>query len=116
MLLLAYNRFQSGAATMSDTYRRYRAIKQALLQALPTNGSGHREKHLNTLAALICGIVGAQHTQLPKIASKVPGLGAKPTSRVKRFTRWVENERMTYDTYFLPFAQAVLASLAHQPI
>jgi len=101
---------------MSDTYRRYRAIKQSLLQALPTHTSGHREKYLNTLAALICGIVGAQHTQLPKIASKAPGLGAKPTSRIKRFTRWVENERISYDTYFLPFAQAVLTSVAHQPI
>lgn len=101
---------------MSDTYRRYRAIKQSLLQALSTHGRGHREKHLNTLAALICGIVGAQHSQLPKIASKAPGLGAKLTSRIKRFTRWVENERITYDTYFLPFAQAVLTSLAQQPI
>jgi len=101
---------------MSDTYRRYRAIKQSLLQALPTHTSGHREKYLNTLAALICGIVGAQHTQLPKIASKAPGLAAKPASRIKRFTRWVENERITYDTYFLPFAQAVLANLAQQPL
>jgi hypothetical protein len=116
MLLLAYDRFQSGEATMSDTYRRYRAIKQSLLQALPTHGRGHREKHLNTLSALICGIVGAQHSQLPKIASKAPGLGAKLTSRIKRFTRWIENERITYDTYFLPFAQAVLASLAKQPL
>jgi hypothetical protein len=40
---------------MSDTYRRYRAIKQSLLQALPTYGHGHREQHLNTLAALVCG-------------------------------------------------------------
>jgi hypothetical protein len=116
MLLLAYDRFQSGEAAMSDTYRRYRAIKHALLQALPTHGHRHREKHLNTLAALICGMVGAQHTQLPKIASKAPGLGATPTSHIKRFSRWVENERISYDTYFLPFAQAVLASLAQQPI
>jgi hypothetical protein len=61
-------------------------------------------------------MVGAQHTQLPKIAAKAPGLGAKPTSRVKRFTRWVENERISYDTHFLPFAQALLASVAQQPI
>ena len=53
---------------------------------------------------------------MPKLASKAPGQGAKPTSRVKRFTRWVENDRITYATYFLPFAQAVLASLAQQPL
>jgi len=101
---------------MSDTHRRYRAIKRALLQTLPARRNSHHEKHLNTLAALICGIVGAQHTQLPKIASKAPSMGAKPTSRVKRFRRWVENDQITYETFFLPFAQAVLATLAQQPL
>lgn len=99
---------------MSDTHRRYRAIKRALLQTLPTRPNSHRERHLNTLAALICGIVGAQHSQLPKIASKAPSLGAKPTSRIKQFQRWVENDTITAETYFLPFAQALLASLAQQ--
>jgi hypothetical protein len=101
---------------MSDTHRRYRAIKRALLQVLPARRNSHHEKAINTLAALICGIVGAQHTQLPKVASKAPSQGAKLTSRVKRFTRWVENEQISYETYFLPFAQALLASLAQQPV
>ena len=101
---------------MSDTHRRYRAIKQALLQTLPARPNSHHEKHLNTLAAVICGIVGAQHTQLPKIASKAPSQGAKLSSRIKRFSRWLENEHKTYQTYFLPFAQAVQTSLAQQPL
>lgn len=101
---------------MSDTHRRYRAIKRALLQLLPARRNSHQEKHLNTLAALICGIVGAQHTQLPKIASKAPSLGAKSASHIKRFSRWVENEQVSYETFFLPFAQALLASLAKQPL
>lgn len=101
---------------MSDTHQRYRAIKRALLQTLPALPNSHHEKAINTLAALICGIVGAQHTQLPKVASKAPGGGAKLPSRIKRFSRWVENKRITYQTYFLPFAQAVLESLADQPL
>jgi hypothetical protein len=102
--------------TMSDTHRRYGAIKRTLLQTLPALPNTHHEKALNTLAALICGIVGAQHTQLPKIASKAPSNGAKLTSRIKGFSRWLENKRVTYQTYFLPFAQAVLESLADQPL
>lgn len=101
---------------MSDTHRRYRAIKRALLQTLPARRNSHHEQHLNTLAAMICGIVGAQHAQLPKLASKAPSLGAKGASRVKRFKRWVENDAITYETFFLPFAQAVLATLAQQPL
>lgn len=99
---------------MSDTHRRYRAIKRALLQTLPARRNSHHEKAINTLAALICGIVGAQHTQLPKVASKAPGWGAKLPSRIKRFSRWIENKHVTYESYFLPFAQAVLECLAPQ--
>jgi len=102
--------------TMSDTHRRYRAIKRALLQTLPARRNSHHEKHINTLAALICGIVGAQHTQVPKIASKAPSLGAKSTSRVKQFHRFLENKQCSYDTFFLPFAQMVLATLARQEL
>jgi hypothetical protein len=83
--------------TMSDTHRRYRAIKRALLQTLPARRNSHHEKHINTLAALICGIVGAQHTQVPKIASKAPSLGAKSTSRLKQFHRFLENKQCSYD-------------------
>ena len=101
---------------MSDTHRRYRAIKRALLQTLPARRNSHHEQHLNTLAALICGIVGAQHTPLPKIASKAPSQGAKATSRIKQFHRWIENKQCSYATYLLPFAQLVLATLARQPL
>ena len=31
---------------MSDTYRRYRAIKQAIMQFYQPRPCGHREKHL----------------------------------------------------------------------
>jgi len=78
--------------------------------------NSHADKHLNTLTALICGIVGAQHTQLPKIAAQTPAFDAKPASRVQRFTRWLEHDHVTYETYYLAFAQAVLEALAHLPL
>ena len=46
---------------MSDTYRRYRAIKRAMMQFFQPRPTGHREKHLNTLCALICGLAGGKH-------------------------------------------------------
>lgn len=101
---------------MSDAHRRYRAIHQELLQALPTTPTSHQAKHLTTLAALICGIVGARHTQLPKIADATPSFQAKRQSRITRFRRWLANPAVTYATFFLPFAQALLAALAHQPL
>jgi len=70
---------------------------------------------LNTLAALISGIVGSKRTNLPAIAGKVPD-GTKSESRVRRFSRWIVDESITVETYFLPFAEALIASLALQTL
>jgi hypothetical protein len=66
---------------------------------------------LTTLAALISGIVASKSTQWPKVAAKVPK-GTKPESRVKRLSRWLDNERILEEVYFLPYAEILLARLA----
>jgi Transposase DDE domain len=96
---------------MSDNLRRYRAIRRSLTQWSRGEPTGNVARHLNTLAALVSGIVASKSTQLPKIAAQVPD-GTKPESRVKRFTRWVGNEGITEDLYFLPYAEVLLARLA----
>jgi hypothetical protein len=100
---------------MSDCVRRYRAIREALNNAYPEEPRGNRARHLNTLAALISGIVGAKHSHLPKLAGEVPD-GTKPASRVKRFERWLTNDTITWELYFLPFVEVLLASLAAQTL
>ena len=72
---------------MSDTYRRYRAIKQALMQFYPSPVSGHRERHFNTLVALICGLTGSQRAHLSSIADHAPAHGADQESVITRFRR-----------------------------
>ena len=92
---------------MSDNLRRYRAIRDALTQGYPSQPTGTVARHLTTLAALISGIVGGKSTQLPHIATKVPD-SYKPESRVKRFARWLDNERILEEMYFLPYAEILL--------
>jgi hypothetical protein len=101
---------------MSDTYRRYRAIKRAIMQFYQPRPTGHREKHLNTLCALICGLVGGKHAHLPTIADHAPSNGARQESLIKRFTRWVKHDQHTIDGWFLPVAHHLLTTLASQPI
>jgi hypothetical protein len=96
---------------MSDNLRRYRAIRDALTQGYPGQPTGAVARHLTTLAALISGIVGGKSTQLPHIATKVPDR-QKPESRVKRFARWLDNERIVEEMYFLPYAELLLAHVA----
>ncbi len=100
---------------MSDSLRRYRAIRDALLQVYPATVTARQARHLTTLAALISGIVGSRQPHLPAIASKLPDR-AKRESRVKRFQRWLTNPSITPEHYFLPFATAVLQQLAPGPL
>jgi len=67
------------------------------------------------LAALISGIVGSKSTQLPQIATKVPD-GSQAESRVKRFARWMRNDKITTEVYFVPYAKVLLAHLALQTL
>jgi hypothetical protein len=96
---------------MSDNLRRYRAIREALTQCYPGEISGRMAQHLTTLAALISGIVGSKSSQLPSIATKIPDR-AKPESRVKRLSRWLGNDEIKEEIYFLPYAEMLLNCLA----
>jgi hypothetical protein len=101
---------------MSDTYHRYRAIKQGIMQFYQPCPTGHREKHLTTLVALVCGLTGGKHAHLPTIADHAPSHGATQQSLIKRFTRFVQNDRHTIDGWFLPVARELLKTLASQPL
>ena len=92
---------------MSDNLRRYRAIRAALAPWYPTQPQGNLARHLHTLAALISGIVARKSTQLPNIAPHVPD-GNKAESRVKHFSRWLGNDHILEEVYFLPYADRLL--------
>jgi len=72
-------------------------------------------RHLHVLAAIISGIIGSRSTNLPLIAGKAPD-NCKVESRAKRFSRWINNEKIDLSLYFLPFAQALLEGLAEQAL
>ncbi len=96
---------------MSDNLRRYRAIRQALRQCYPGEMSGRMAQHVTTLAAFISGIVSSKSSQRPSIATKIADQ-AKPESRVKRLSRWLDNEQIKEEIYFLPYAEILLTCLA----
>ncbi len=93
----------------------YCAIHSALLQLYPCEPTGNLARHLKTLAALVCGIVGSKKTHLPAIASKAPD-GKKRESRAKRFARFLQNKSVTPEAFFMPYAQALMKSLPPGPL
>src|SRR3989304_3801276 len=104
-------RSENRSTAMSDSRRQYRAIKQAMKQLYPVEPRGNLARHLETLVFMISGIIASKSCQLPKIASKVPG-DVHPDSRTKQLSRWVQNENITFELYFLPFVQPLLERLA----
>jgi hypothetical protein len=96
---------------MSDNKRVYRKVTSQLKKQMPTQSQGH----VVTLAMMITGIVCGKKAQLGPMSNEVPD-GNKDQSVERRLRRWVGNPRVSAETYFMPFAQAVLASLAHRPL
>lgn len=72
---------------MNDTYLRYRAIKQGIMQFYQPQPSGHQARHLDILVALICGLAGGRHAHLATITDHAPSHGAYQESVITRF-RW----------------------------
>jgi hypothetical protein len=91
---------------MSDNHLRYRSIKKAFRQLMPNEG-----KELDTLTALASGIVGSKSTHYSHIASKVPN-HIKLESRVKSYSRWVNDVEEKQEVYVMPFAPELLFNLA----
>jgi hypothetical protein len=71
------------------------AIKQALMQFYQPCPIGHRERHLNTLAAMICSLADSQRAQLATIADHAPSRAADQESVMARFRRWLTHDAHT---------------------
>lgn len=96
---------------MNNNRHTYRHIQRSLLQLYPQKClNGHQVRHLNTLTAMISGIVQGKSCHLEKIARKVPEK-TQVESRVKRFSRVLKHEAVTPDLFFLPFILPLLMSL-----
>ena len=67
-------------------------------------------RRLNTLAGMVTGIFLGKSCQVPTLAAKAPDDTLAET-RSKRFSRWIQNETVTTEMYFLPFIQALLTTL-----
>ena len=98
---------------MSDNIRRYRSILKSLKNLHSKDPKGNMARHLTTLAAMISGIIGSRSCQLPAIASKTAD-SSKVDSRIRRFIRWLNNDHINYETYFLPYAEALLSCLSNR--
>ena len=96
---------------MGDNHHVYRRISESLRQIYPKRLTGNQARHMNTLAGMVSGIVRSGKSQLKAMAKKAPDQ-SKVESRIKRFSRYLQNEGIDGQTYFMPFLEALLVGLA----
>ena len=96
---------------MSDNHKRYNAIKKGLLQLYGPKVGGHLQHNLETLALLINGIIGAASCHLPKLALKAP-LPQAVESRTAKVVRFIKNDKISDELYWLPAARQLLGALS----
>lgn len=98
---------------MYDNLRRFRAIRNALEKLFPEGVSGNLSRRLTTMCWLISGIVGSKSSNLNAIASKKVD-DTKDESRIDRLRRWLKNEHIEYEVYYLPFCADLLSVFANR--
>ena len=97
---------------MGDNHPVYRRIRKSLRQMYPKRLAGRQVRHMNTLAGMVSGIVRSGKSQLKAMAKKSPDQ-SKVESRIKRFSRYLKNEGVDTQTYFIPFLEALLVGLSN---
>ena len=96
---------------MSDNLKRFKTIRESLNKQYLEPPKGNQARHLNTLAAVVSGFIGSKSTNLPKIAESVAD-NTKAESRAKKYTRFLQNDVIDAETYFLPYVLELIASVA----
>lgn len=84
-------------------------VTKMLNKLLPT-ASQH---HVGVLSMMVVGIVLGKQAQLSQMSLQIPRQ-AKPASLEKQFHRFVKNNRVDVERFYLPFAEHILAHLGNR--
>lgn len=96
---------------MTDSQRVYSKVLKTLKKLMPT----HKQGHVVTLAMMISGIVLSGKAHLSAMSLEIPH-PAKPKSLEKGMRRWVKNENVDKNFYYLPYARLLLQHLSNHPL
>ena len=99
---------------MSDSQRRYHAVKAKMSQLLPEQWAACPSRLVN-LSLLVSSMVKAKDLTQHALAAEMP-LMAQDTSLAQRQRRWLMNEAVTAEAYYEPIIVPVLHSLSQATI
>lgn len=99
---------------MSDSRRRYYAVKNKLRQLLPELWDECESRMIN-LSLMVSAIPKAKELTQSAIAAEMP-LAAQDTSLVQRQRRWSKNDQVEERVYYRPIIQPFLHALSRTTI
>jgi hypothetical protein len=100
---------------MSNAKIVYRTIQHGLKKSMGANLGKRQGNYLNVLSALVCGMLQTKSSQLEQIATGVPSR-SKIQSQIMQFRRWLQNENVNFQVFYLPLIEKVLNVLSKNPI
>lgn len=106
---------EQGARKMSDNSRCFVAILSSLKSMSQFEPKGNFLRRLKTSAFLINGIINSKSCRLPDIASKCADKRKLP-SREKSFSRFFKNKHFSFETFYMPYAAALLEAVCGQTL
>jgi len=95
---------------MSDSRRRYYAVKEKLWQLLPEQWK-KCETRITNLSLIVSAIPKAKDLTQSAIAAEMP-LQAQDTSLVQRQRRWLKNEQINEQEYYQPIIKPFLEAMS----
>lgn len=99
---------------MSDSRRRYDAVKNKLRQLLPERWEECESRMIN-LSLMVSAIPKAKDLTQSALAAEMP-LAAQDTSLAQRQRRWSKNEQVEERAYYQPIIQPFLQALSRATI
>ncbi|MDH3676466.1 MAG: transposase [Anaerolineae bacterium] len=99
---------------MSDSRRRYYAVKTKLRQLLPELWA-ECESRMTNLSLMVSAIPKAKELTQSAIAAEMP-VAAQDTSLVQRQRRWVKNEQLDERLYYRPLISPFLQALSRTTV
>lgn len=96
---------------MSDSYKVYRTIHSSLQKTWKFDPSKRQNNALNILTGFICGIIQSKSVKLANVAGDMPNSGEEE-SQVMQLRRWLQNEKVDVELFYLPFVEQLIYCLA----
>ena len=98
-----------------DARRIYSTIHNRIEKLWNFDPTKRQSNNLNILTGFICGIIQSKQVKLADVVADIPCAG-KEESKIMQLRRWLKNETVNVELFYLPFIGNLLHCLSNQTL